>query len=390
MTAVLLTEPQLQFFDDNGDPLAGGKLYAYDAGTTTPKDTYTNAAGNVANTNPVVLDAAGRAAIWISGSYKFVLTDSADVEIWTEDNVTSFASGALGTTVTDSSFTIQNASDQTKQARFSLANLTTGTTTVITVPDGNFTIATVTNVADSYTRGWTVANNTTDATNDIDFAAGGGWLSENNLVYIPTTNSTYTKRLDATWAAGTNQGGLFSGSKANTTNYYLFAIYNPTTVTVDFGFDTSITAANRPSGYTEYVWLGMVRTDGSAAILPFRQNGDYFYYNDELAASGLGVIGTTWTTFTAVGCPAGRPGNVIGNAGISLSGTVAQLSYRPTGTTGTTGIKITSNDAAGTAAQYVYVQLLVNTSAQLDFKGSAASSNVVFNTGGFNFRRGRL
>jgi len=33
-----------QFFDNNGTPLSGGKLYAYEAGTTTPKTTYTSAA----------------------------------------------------------------------------------------------------------------------------------------------------------------------------------------------------------------------------------------------------------------------------------------------------------------------------------------------------------
>jgi len=79
-----------QFFDDNGDPLSGGKLYSYIAGTSTPLSTYTDASGSTPNANPVVLDASGRAAIWIgSGSYKFLLATSADVTIWTEDNVTA-------------------------------------------------------------------------------------------------------------------------------------------------------------------------------------------------------------------------------------------------------------------------------------------------------------
>lgn len=49
-----------QFFDANGNPLALGNLYYYVAGTTTPQDTYSNSAGTIPNTNPVVLDGSGR------------------------------------------------------------------------------------------------------------------------------------------------------------------------------------------------------------------------------------------------------------------------------------------------------------------------------------------
>jgi hypothetical protein len=81
-----------QFFTNTGAVLTGGKLYTYAAGTTTPLASYTTNAGNVARTNPVVLDAAGRVPdggeIWItSASYKFVLKDSNDVLIATYDNI---------------------------------------------------------------------------------------------------------------------------------------------------------------------------------------------------------------------------------------------------------------------------------------------------------------
>ena len=51
-----------QFFDSSGNPLTGGLLYSYAAGTTTPQATYTSSAGSTAHTNPIVLDAAGRVA----------------------------------------------------------------------------------------------------------------------------------------------------------------------------------------------------------------------------------------------------------------------------------------------------------------------------------------
>lgn len=86
--------PFLQFFNANGIPLAGGKLYTYAAGTTTPLATYTTYAGSIANTNPVILDAAGRASVWLGVSpYKFVLKDSTDVLVYTTDNI----AGTYGT-----------------------------------------------------------------------------------------------------------------------------------------------------------------------------------------------------------------------------------------------------------------------------------------------------
>lgn len=79
-----------QFFDSNGDPLAGGKLYSYIAGTTTPLSTYADQAGVVPNQNPVILDSNGMASIYMGGgSYKFVLKDANDVVQWTKDNISA-------------------------------------------------------------------------------------------------------------------------------------------------------------------------------------------------------------------------------------------------------------------------------------------------------------
>lgn len=91
--ATPLQSPFSQFFDANGDPLSGGKLYAYEAGTTTPKDTYTDAGGLTPASNPVILDAYGRAAIWITGTYRFDLFTSTDVLVRSIDNVPAFTAG---------------------------------------------------------------------------------------------------------------------------------------------------------------------------------------------------------------------------------------------------------------------------------------------------------
>lgn len=88
--AVLYTNHFVQFFDNDGNPLSGGKLFAYSAGTTTPKATYTTEEATVENAHPIVLDSAGRATVFIEGSYRFDLFDSNDVLIKSTDDVTSF------------------------------------------------------------------------------------------------------------------------------------------------------------------------------------------------------------------------------------------------------------------------------------------------------------
>lgn len=80
-----------QFFDNNGRPLNGGKIYTYAAGTTTPQTTYTSWSGNIPNSNPIILDSAGRTPeqIWSTEGllYKYVVADSDDVIIRTWDNI---------------------------------------------------------------------------------------------------------------------------------------------------------------------------------------------------------------------------------------------------------------------------------------------------------------
>ena len=86
--AVVTPTAKAQFIDAAGIPLAGGFLYTYAAGTTTPQATYTDSTAATANSNPIVLDSRGEANIWLTGSnYKFKLTDANGTEIWTVDNI---------------------------------------------------------------------------------------------------------------------------------------------------------------------------------------------------------------------------------------------------------------------------------------------------------------
>ena len=80
-----------QFFDENGKPLAAGKLYTYVAGSSTPVFTYKSITGSERNTNPIILDAAGYAdfVLELGASYKFVLKDKNDFLQKQWDNVTA-------------------------------------------------------------------------------------------------------------------------------------------------------------------------------------------------------------------------------------------------------------------------------------------------------------
>jgi len=96
MTSTLLSFPKFRAFTQSGTllPLAGGKLYSYLAGTSTPQATYTDSTGTVPNANPVILDAAGMADVWLGGvSYKLTLTDALGNIQWVEDNITSGVGG---------------------------------------------------------------------------------------------------------------------------------------------------------------------------------------------------------------------------------------------------------------------------------------------------------
>src|SRR3990167_8753861 len=160
MAAKLTPSVKFQAFDSNGDPLNGGLLYTYAAGTVTAKDTYTDQGAGTANANPVVLDSRGEADVWIDGAYKFVLKDSSEVTIWTVDDIgTIDEAGTLSKTsnytvaaadvgafikcdASGGSFTITMpaAADQTDGFNVSIKKIDTSSNTVTINPNASETI----------------------------------------------------------------------------------------------------------------------------------------------------------------------------------------------------------------------------------------------------------
>jgi hypothetical protein len=86
-------EINAQYFDDSGDPLSNGKIYFYETGTTTLKDTFSDINQTIPNTNPVILTASGRQPnIFFSGTAKSILVDKNNVQILVRDPVGQTAS----------------------------------------------------------------------------------------------------------------------------------------------------------------------------------------------------------------------------------------------------------------------------------------------------------
>jgi len=144
--------------------------------------------------------------------------------------------------------------------------------------DLNAAIAAIITVPTGYLTGFTLRNNAGTPSAHVDIAPG--------LAKSASTSASIqllegmTKRLQSAgaWAQGNDANGLFSGARAPNTWYHAFVIRKDSDGSVDIGFDTSLSAANRPAGWTAYRRLGSVKTNSGAEIIPFLQAGRFFFW----------------------------------------------------------------------------------------------------------------
>lgn len=228
----------------------------------------------------------------------------------------------------------------------------------------------------------TIANNTNDPNNDIVFSGGNFVFSDfSGQAYVPAM----TKRLDANWTAGSDQGGLDTGTKANSTWYYCYTIYNPTTQASDFLFSASATSPTLPSGYTKYKYVGSILTNVSGNIIAFKQVGNYFYFNNIFDASPSSPTSGVYSTYT-LSVP--RVNGIIAmvNSVIDYTGTAVVtigINYRITGSTvAFEGFYKPTNGYDGLSAE-AFVP--TNNSAQIDvaFIYTAPATNFKIKTKGY-------
>jgi len=122
-----------QFFNNDGLPLNAGKIFTYQAGSTTPLATFTDSSGLIANTNPIILGTDGRppSTIWLSEGffYKFVLATSSSVTIQTYDNLYGIINAAApaATPIPSGGILLWSGSIGSIPAGYVLCNGTSGT-----------------------------------------------------------------------------------------------------------------------------------------------------------------------------------------------------------------------------------------------------------------------
>lgn len=263
--ATLAPLPIYQFFTDNGVPLAGGQLEFFDSGTSTPKATYADAGLTTPNTNPLILDAAGRAGpvFFEAGDYKVVLKSALGITIRTADPVQGgFTVSSFGQTLIDD-LTAADARATIGVTYANSAEMEAGTVTNKVVAPS---VASEWHAHRSLRAGLVCVLNATDSNNDVDIAAGvtGSAAAPWRIIHLATG---ITKQLDAAWAVGTNAGGLDTGTKANSTLYFVHVIRRSDTGVVDVLLSTSATAPTMPANYDQRDLIAVAGTDGSGNLL---------------------------------------------------------------------------------------------------------------------------
>jgi hypothetical protein len=244
--------------------------------------------------------------------------------------------------------------------------------------------------------GLTLSNNGSDATNDIDIATGkardGGDTADIALA------SALTKRLDASWAVGTNQGGLDTGSIADTT-YHVWLIKRSDTAVVDVLFSTSASAPTMPANYDLKRRIGsIVRVSG--AIRGFVQDGDEFMWKvpiRDVNATNPGTSAVTRTLTVPIGIRVKAILSVLG-ASTSVAADnpqgiwISDLSQ--TDTAPSTSIYNLSvyTAVAGITQLGAYMEVWTNTSGQVRSRIQVSTANTLLNmtTNGWIDHRGRL
>jgi hypothetical protein len=173
----------------------------------------------------------------------------------------------------------------------------------------------------TFMRGWlsglTIANNATSPNTVIDTSAGVANADDSTTLM---SLAAFSKNANAAWVVGSGNGCLDAGSSlAASTWYHVFVVARTDTGVVDQLCSTSATAPTLPTNYTKKRRIGSFRTNASAQILGFTQDGDYFRWTASVLDVNATNPGTSAVTRTLT-VPSGVNVQAIINAQASYNG----------------------------------------------------------------------
>jgi hypothetical protein len=229
-----------QFFTTTGIPLAGGKIYTYQAGSSTPLATYTDNGGVFPNTNPIIFGSDGRPPneIWLTNgfNYKFVLKDADDVTIQTYDNLYGIIGTqqvSVGTVIPSGMISIWYGSVGSVPIGWYLCDGTNGTPDLrdrFIVGAGNtYSVGATGGTADAIVVDHTHTASSTSVVTDpghvhaIPITLDGGWPVGSGNARAGSTNSSSATTGITVATTTTNANTGVSGTNKNLPPYYALA-----------------------------------------------------------------------------------------------------------------------------------------------------------------------
>lgn len=243
---------------------------------------------------------------------------------------------------------------------------------------------------DNFLSGLELAINATDSDHDIDISVGLCMDSTNSKEL--SLSSAITKRVDATWAAGTNQGGRSSSiSFVGPLWYHIFIV--EIAGAVDVIFDTDVDCANGIADHsvTHYRRIGTRRITGSENWNGFEQDGDFVKFSSDLSArefSGSAAAANTDYSLTLSLMPPDIEPLGVFRALLLTSGLVHILRQDYVGgTPSAIGAAIAASIASSTQADTGAIFCRVDASQRIKYRSSTSTSTFeIYSLGYFDMR----